>query len=177
MSRAAGQVVFGWHFGRQIFFLRIDYLRLVSHITTVLAQNLNFQFVRLTPFLRARMAKPRPLSPHLQVYRPQLTSIMSIMHRVSGAVLASGSLILAVWLTALAAGDNVFGSVSAALHHPVGQFVMFGYSLALVYHGLNGIRHLTWDLRIGLEIEQVYQSGYLVLGLTVLLTGALWLLV
>ena len=80
------------------------------------------------------MAKPRPLSPHLQVYRPQLTSVMSIMHRASGAVLATGSLILVVWLTALAAGDDVFGSVTAALHHPVGQLVLYGYSLALVYH-------------------------------------------
>ena len=123
------------------------------------------------------MEKPRPLSPHLQVYRPQLTSVMSIMHRASGAVLATGSLMLAVWLTALAAGADAFGPVTDALHHPFGQFVLFGYSLALVYHGLNGIRHLLWDLRIGLEIRQVYQSGYLVLGLTVMVTAALWLLV
>ena len=123
------------------------------------------------------MAKPRPLSPHLQVYRPQLTSVMSIMHRASGAVLATGSLILVAWLTALAAGDDVFASVSAVLHHPAGQLVLFGYSVALVYHGLNGVRHLSWDLRIGLEIGQVYKSGYLVLGLTVIITSVLWLLV
>ena len=123
------------------------------------------------------MAKPRPLSPHLQVYRPQLTSVMSIMHRASGAVLATGSLILVIWLTALAAGDDVFSFVTVALHHPIGQLALFGYSLALVYHGLNGVRHLLWDLRIGLEVGQVYQSGYLVLGLTVILTAILWLLV
>ena len=123
------------------------------------------------------MAKPRPLSPHLQVYRPQLTSVMSIMHRASGAILATGSLILVIWLTALAAGDDVFSFVTVALHHPVGQLALFGYSLALVYHGLNGVRHLLWDLRIGLEVGQVYQSGYLVLGLTVILTALLWLLV
>ena len=123
------------------------------------------------------MAKPRPLSPHLQVYRPQLTSVMSIMHRVSGAVLATGSLLVALWLVALAAGAAVFNPVAAAMQHPLGQLVVFGYSLALVYHGLNGIRHLMWDLRIGLEIKQVYQSGYLVLGLTFLVTAALWLAV
>ena len=123
------------------------------------------------------MAKPRPLSPHLQVYRPQLTSVMSIMHRASGAVLATGSLLLALWLVALAAGSAVFNPVADAMQHPLGQLVMFGYSLALVYHGLNGIRHLMWDLRVGLEIKQVYQSGYLVLGLTVLVTAALWLAV
>ena len=123
------------------------------------------------------MAKPRPLSPHLQVYRPQLTSIMSIMHRASGAVLATGSLLVALWLVALAAGEVVFNPVADAMQHPLGQLVVFGYSLALVYHGLNGIRHLMWDLRIGLEIKQVYQSGYLVLGLTFLVTAALWLAV
>ena len=123
------------------------------------------------------MAKPRPLSPHLQVYRPQLTSIMSIMHRASGTVLATGSLLVALWLVALAAGAAVFNPVADAMQHPFGQLVVFGYSLALVYHGLNGIRHLMWDLRIGLEIKQVYQSGYLVLGLTFLVTAALWLAV
>ena len=123
------------------------------------------------------MAKPRPLSPHLQVYRPQLTSVMSIMHRASGAVLATGSLLVALWLVALAAGTTVFNPVADAMQHPLGQLVVFGYSLALVYHGLNGIRHLMWDLRIGLEIKQVYQSGYLVLGLTFLVTAALWLAV
>ena len=123
------------------------------------------------------MAKPRPLSPHLQVYRPQLTSVMSIMHRASGAVLATGGLLVALWLVALAAGTTVFNPVADAIQHPLGQLVVFGYSLALVYHGLNGIRHLMWDLRVGLEIKQVYQSGYLVLGLTVLVTATLWLAV
>ena len=123
------------------------------------------------------MAKPRPLSPHLQVYRPQLTSVMSIMHRASGAVLATGSLLVALWLVALAAGATGFNPVADAIQHPLGQLVVLGYSLALVYHGLNGIRHLMWDLRIGLEIKQVYQSGYLVLGLTFLVTAALWLAV
>ena len=123
------------------------------------------------------MAKPPPLSPHLQVYRPQLTSVMSIMHRASGAVLATGSLLVALWLVALAAGTTVFNPVADAIQHPLGQLVVLGYSLALVYHGLNGIRHLMWDLRIGLEIKQVYQSGYLVLGLTVLVTATLWLAV
>ena len=123
------------------------------------------------------MAKPRPLSPHLQVYRLQLTSVMSIMHRASGAVLATGSLLVALWLVALAAGAAVFNPIAAAMQHPLGQLVVFGYSLALVYHGLNGIRHLMWDLRIGLEIKQVYQSGYFVLVLTVLVTAALWLAV
>ena len=99
------------------------------------------------------------------------------MHRASGAVLATGSLLVALWLVALAAGAAVFNPVADVMQHPLGQLVVFGYSLALVYHGLNGIRHLMWDLRVGLETKQVYQSGYLVLGLTVLVTAALWLAV
>ena len=123
------------------------------------------------------MVQPRPLSPHLQVYRPQLTSVMSIMHRISGAVLATGSLLLAIWLMALAMGAEFFEPLNEALKHPVGKLVLFCYSLALVYHGLNGIRHLAWDLRIGLEIKQVYQTGYLVLVSTFLITATLWFLV
>lgn len=123
------------------------------------------------------MVQPRPLSPHLQVYRPQLTSVMSIMHRISGAVLATGSLFLAIWLMVLAMGAEFFEPLNEALKHPVGQLVLFGYSLALIYHGLNGIRHLAWDLRIGLEIKQVYQTGYLVLVSTFLITATLWFLV
>ena len=99
------------------------------------------------------MARPRPLSPHLQVYRPQLTSLMSISHRVTGVALTTGTLVLAVWLIALALGGDSFAMVAAALAHPLGQFVLFGYSAALIYHALNGIRHMFWDLGRGLTIR------------------------
>ncbi|MEK9910866.1 MAG: succinate dehydrogenase, cytochrome b556 subunit [Candidatus Puniceispirillum sp.] len=122
------------------------------------------------------MAKSRPLSPHLQVYRPQLTSVMSIMHRATGAALASGTVLLALWLAALAAGDGWFVMAAAVSAHPLGKLVLFGYSAALVYHGLNGIRHLSWDMCLGLELDQVYRSGYLVLSLTVLITATIWLI-
>ena len=107
------------------------------------------------------MVKPRPLSPHLQVYRPQLTSIMSIMHRASGAVLATGSLLVALWLVALAAGTAVFNPVADAMQHPLGQLVVLGYSLALVYHGLNGIRHLIWDAGFGFDLKVTKITGVL----------------
>ena len=123
------------------------------------------------------MAKSRPLSPHLQVYRPQLTSVMSIMHRVTGVILATGTIFLAFWLTALAVGSNLFTLVAAALSHPIGQLVLFGYSLALVYHSLNGVRHLSWDLGIGLGIKEVYITGYLTVGTTVMVTLVLWFVV
>ena len=121
------------------------------------------------------MAKPRPLSPHLQVYRPQLTSILSITHRASGVVLTTGTLVLALWLIAVASGPKTFAIMAAIVGHPLGQFVLFGYSVALFYHACNGIRHLGWDLGLGLTIPDVYRSGYVVLGVTSGLTALLWL--
>ena len=120
------------------------------------------------------MAKPRPLSPHLQIYRPQLTSVMSISHRASGAALAAGTLFLCLWLVALAAGDRWYGVAALVVSHPLGQLVLFGYSVALIYHALNGVRHLSWDRGIGLTIPAVYRSGWIVLLLTVGITALLW---
>ena len=120
------------------------------------------------------MARTRPLSPHLQVYRPQLTSMMSIAHRASGVVLTTGTLLLAAWLVALGLGAESYALVAGLLRHPLGQFVLFGYSVALIYHALNGIRHLGWDLGYGLTIPEVYRNGHLVLFLTLVLTAGLW---
>ena len=120
------------------------------------------------------MGRQRPLSPHLQVYRPQMTSVMSIMHRAAGIVLKTGTLVMTAWLVSLAMGAESYGMVAAFLAHPLGQFVLFGYSVALIYHALNGIRHLGWDIGIGLTIPEVYRNGQLVLILTAVLTAALW---
>ena len=121
------------------------------------------------------MARQRPLSPHLQVYRPQLTSMMSITHRATGVALTSGTLLLAAWLFAVATGGDTYAVAALAVAHPLGQFVLFGYSVALIYHALNGVRHLSWDLGFGLTIPDVYRSGHIVLFLTFLLTACLWL--
>ena len=121
------------------------------------------------------MTRQRPLSPHLQVYRPQLTSMMSIIHRATGVALTTGTLVLAAWLVAVSIGGETYKMVAMAVAHPLGQFVLFGYSAALIYHALNGIRHLTWDLGFGLTIPEVYRSGHIVLFLTFLLTACLWL--
>ena len=123
------------------------------------------------------MAKPRPLSPHLQVYRPQLTSVLSITHRASGVVLTTGTIILALWLISMALGPETFAVMASIVGHPLGQFVLFGYSVALFYHAMNGIRHLSWDLGFGLTIPNVYRSGYVVLGATCGLTALLWFFV
>ena len=120
------------------------------------------------------MARTRPLSPHLQVYRPQMTSVMSILHRAAGVVLTTGTLIMAAWLLSLALGKEAYDVVVMVIGHPLGQFVLFGYSVALIYHALNGVRHLGWDLGFGLTIPQVYKNGQIVLFLTVVLTMGLW---
>lgn len=119
-------------------------------------------------------SKQRPLSPHLQVYRWQITMTMSILHRATGVVLVAGAFALAWWLLAVAAGGEAYASSAACLASPLGKLALFGFSLALVYHLLNGIRHLLWDMGRGFAIPDVYRSGYAVAGLTVLLTGLIW---
>lgn len=118
--------------------------------------------------------RARPLSPHLQIYRPQITSVMSILHRISGIILSFGALGLTWWLLAAARGGDAYRQAAEVMASLPGKLVLFGFSLALVYHLLNGLRHLLWDAGMGFEIPQVYRSGYLVAALTVLVTAAIW---
>lgn len=118
--------------------------------------------------------RERPLSPHLQVYRWQITMTMSILHRVTGMALVFGAFALAWWLLAVAAGGDAYSTAAACLASPLGLVALAGFSLALVYHLLNGIRHLLWDIGWGFEIPEFYRSGYTVAVLTVLFTAAIW---
>jgi succinate dehydrogenase / fumarate reductase cytochrome b subunit len=120
------------------------------------------------------MSKQRPLSPHLQVYRWQITMTMSILHRASGVILTVGAFGLAWWLLAVAQGGEAYARAAACLASPFGLVVLAGFSMALVYHLLNGIRHLLWDAGWGFEIPEIYRSGYTVAALTVVLTAAIW---
>lgn len=120
--------------------------------------------------------RERPLSPHLQVYRWQITMVMSILHRATGVALTVGAFGLAWWLLAMAAGGEQAAGAAAWLASPLGRIGLFGFSLALVYHLLNGIRHLLWDIGWGFEIPEVYKSGYAVAVLTVVLTAVIWFL-
>ena len=99
---------------------------------------------------------------------------MSILHRASGIALVVGAFALAWWLLAVAAGGDAYASAAACLASPFGKFVLFCFSLALVYHLLNGIRHMLWDIGWGFELPEVYRSGYTVAGLTVVLTALIW---
>ncbi|NUS38547.1 MAG: succinate dehydrogenase, cytochrome b556 subunit [Lysobacter sp.] len=118
--------------------------------------------------------RERPLSPHLQVYRWQITMTMSILHRVTGVVLAVGAFGLAWWLLALARGGDAFAQAAHVVASPLGLLFLFGFSLSLVYHLLNGIRHLLWDAGWGFDIPDVYRSGWMVAVLTVVFTAAIW---
>lgn len=118
--------------------------------------------------------RERPLSPHLQVYRWQITMTMSILHRATGVALTVGAFGLAWWLLAMAAGGEQAASAAECLASPFGKIVLFGFSASLVYHLLNGIRHLLWDIGWGYEIPEVYKSGYTVAVLTVVLTAVIW---
>jgi len=118
--------------------------------------------------------RERPMSPHLQVYRWQITMTMSILHRITGVAITFGAFGLAWWLVALAEGGEQYARASAIVSSPLGMMLLFGFSLSLVYHLLNGIRHLLWDMGWGFEIPEIYRSGWAVLVLTVVFTAAIW---
>jgi succinate dehydrogenase / fumarate reductase cytochrome b subunit len=119
----------------------------------------------------------RPLSPFMfpTWYRFQITSALSILHRLTGIALAIGSILLTWWLVAIAAGGSVFTATHAFIASPSGLLLLFGWSVAFFYHLLSGIRHLFWDAGYGFDIRSAYRSGYAVLAGTVVLTLLAWL--
>ena len=121
------------------------------------------------------ISDPRPLSPHLQVYRWQLTSVMSILHRVSGVALTAGALLLVWWLVAAAAGPGPYAQVQWFLGSPLGLLLLFVWTAALFYHLCNGLRHLWWDAGHGFELPSVYASGWIVAAATGVLTVISWI--
>ena len=112
----------------------------------------------------------RPISPHLQVYRPQLTSVLSILHRITGVALAVGTILLVYWLIAAASGPVAFASAEALIGSWIGRILLFGWTFALYFHLTNGIRHLFWDAGFGFELKTVYASGWTVVALAAVLT-------
>lgn len=91
----------------------------------------------------------RPLSPHLQIYRLMLTMVMSIVHRITGAALYFGTILLVVWLVSAAVGGRSFEVVDGVFGSLIGRLVLLGYTWALIHHMLGGIRHFIWDLGHG----------------------------
>jgi len=120
---------------------------------------------------------PRPLSPHLQVYRPQITTALSILHRATGVALTAGLVMMTWWLLAAAAGPEAYATFRAFASHPVGVFLMMGWSASACYHLCSGIRHLVYDTGWGFEIPQIYKSGYTVLAAAAVIFVAFWVAV
>jgi len=116
----------------------------------------------------------RPLSPHLQIYKKQITSVLSIFHRGTGVVLAIGALAVTAWLLCVAGNADCYAWCQQILSAWYGQIALFGFSACMMYHLLNGIRHLLWDIGWGMEIGTVVKTGYLVIVLSIVLTGLLW---
>ncbi len=137
-----------------------------------------FEIRAVLPIIGAMADAPktaaRPLSPHLQVYRPQLTSMTSILHRVTGAALAVGTLMVVWMLLAAATGMGAWITFQNFAASPLGLLMLFGWTVALYYHLCNGIRHLLWDMGYLFAIKDAYRAGYIVLALTFVLTVLTW---
>jgi succinate dehydrogenase / fumarate reductase cytochrome b subunit len=124
------------------------------------------------------MSSPsRPLSPHIQIYRPQLTSILSISHRISGIALSAGAVLFVGQLLAAASGPASFGSFQHFVGSWFGLALLVAWSAAFFFHLANGIRHLFWDAGYGFDLPSTYRSGAAVLAATVGLTALTWVAV
>ena len=116
----------------------------------------------------------RPLSPHLQIYRPQLTSVLSVTHRGTGIALLVGTLVLVYWLLAAASGAEAYASAQQLFASWFGRIVLLGFSFALFFHLCNGIRHLFWDVGLGFELKTAYASGTAVVIASISMTVLAW---
>nr|CAD6620512.1 succinate dehydrogenase, cytochrome b556 subunit [Rhizobium sp. Khangiran2] len=125
----------------------------------------------------ANVTKNRPLSPHLQVYRFIPTMAMSIMHRITGAALYFGMILIAAWLVAAASGEESFNQANALFGSLVGQIILFGFSWALLHHLLGGLRHIMWDLGYGFEKEFSTKLAKANLAASIALTILVWIVV
>ena len=124
----------------------------------------------------AAPVKARPLSPHLQVYKPLFTMMMSIIHRITGGALYVGTVLIAFWLAAAAAGPAHFDWVSAVYGSFLGRLVLFGYTWALLHHMLGGVRHFIWDTGTWLEVDKARLLAKATLAGSLTLTLVVWVI-
>lgn len=116
----------------------------------------------------------RPLSPHLGIYRWKLTMALSILHRMTGVFLSIGAVLLVVVLISIASGPNQFEAIYALLSHPLGQLLLLAWTFSLFLHMANGVRHLIWDMGIGLDKTTANNSGIWVILFALAGTGLTW---
>ncbi len=122
-----------------------------------------------------KTAADRPLSPHLQIFRPIVTMVMSILHRITGAALYFGMALLAWWLIAAASGPRYFRFVNGLAGSIPGQIVLFGFTWALIHHMLGGLRHFVWDLGYGFELKTADRMAWATIVGSVSLTVLVWI--
>lgn len=114
--------------------------------------------------------RSRPISPHLQIYKPQITSVLSITHRITGVALCAGAVLLTYWLMAATYGPDVFATAQSIMGSWIGQLVLLGVVFSLWYHLSNGIRHLAWDAGWGFDLDRLRLTGLAVVAVAVMLT-------
>jgi succinate dehydrogenase / fumarate reductase cytochrome b subunit len=119
-------------------------------------------------------ARTRPLSPHLAIYRWQIGNSLSILHRFTGIALAVGLLALSYWLISLAGGEQSYRTASRVFASPLGLLFLAGWTFSFLYHLLNGVRHLFWDLGLGFERRQRHASGWFAVIAALLFTLGIW---
>ena len=120
--------------------------------------------------------RERPLSPHLQVYSPMLTMMMSIVHRITGAALYFGTALVVWWLVAAASGGAYFDLVNGFFGSWFGRLILLGYTWAAIHHMLGGIKHLVWDTGRGFELPTVERNAKLTLAGSIVLTILVWVI-
>ena len=123
------------------------------------------------------MKTDRPLSPHLQIYRLPLTAVLSILHRMTGALLGLGLVVMVVWLAALASDAATYQKLHDLFAAWTGRVLLVAWSAALYFHLCNGVRHLIWDLGLGFDSTFVDRSALGAILITILLTAATWIMV
>lgn len=121
-----------------------------------------------------RETDPRPLSPHLQIYRPMLTMMLSIVHRITGSALYFGSALLVWWVFAAAMGPEAYATFQAVAGSLPGQLILFGFTWALVHHTIGGLRHLVWDTGRGFDLATVEMTARLAVAASVSITLIIW---
>jgi succinate dehydrogenase / fumarate reductase, cytochrome b subunit len=121
------------------------------------------------------LAAARPLSPHLSIYKPLFTMMMSIVHRITGAALYAGALLLALYLLGLALGPSTFGAVSWIVDSLIGRLFVLLFSWALFHHLLGGVRHAIWDRGLYLDSDGRELLAKVSLGGGLALTALLWI--
>lgn len=118
--------------------------------------------------------RARPLSPNIQVYRPQLTSVLSIANRITGVALSACAVVLVIWLVAAASGPQVYSQFQGTIGSWPGRILLLAATFSFFLHFCGGIRHLVWDSVRAFELRQIYASGWLVVASSIVLTLASW---